>query len=140
MYCKQFIIISILQVSYCRYCIVSVHCNCVLRQVVYCSSLLQLTYLQVWNCNIVLAEFRKKTNYKKKIIFSIQIHKLKTVQIPVSSRFTINEGVCPIWTLITSRAYVTSDTIKRHGCGSPANTVPPRTANSIRCCQTFPCA
>lgn len=60
--------------------------------------------------------------------------------IPVGSRSAIHEGVCPIWTFITSWAYVTSDTIKRHRCGSPANTVPPRTANSIRCCQTFPCA
>lgn len=62
------------------------------------------------------------------------------MQIPVGSRYAILENVCPIWTLITSRAYVTSNTIKRHRSGSPANTVPPRTTHSIRCCQTFPSA
>lgn len=61
------------------------------------------------------------------------------MQIPVGSRCTIKEGVCPIWTFVTSWAYVTRDTIKGHGCGSPADTVPPRTANSIRCRQTFSC-
>lgn len=70
---------------------------------------------------------------------AIRMHNAK-VHIPVSSRYTVFIDCWTIRTFISSRTYVTGNTIQRHRCSSPAYTIPARTANSIRCCQSFSCA